>query len=553
MIRTPFALPLTIVLLACPSLHLFGSPPRTDVYGDPLPEGVRLRMGTIQLRHAYAHVTFSADGRTLLSCGQQDGLVRHWGLASGRLVREMHLCKTPGEKKELASVELNGRCAGLALKEAVILRDVESGAELGRLPLRAGQNTHAIPSADGKFLVVKKLAGQDPTTLELWEVARRKKIQSGEYKSGVGAVVFSLDSKRLALTTDQKDLRLWDTATGKEVRADVMGGWAMCFAPDGKTLAVGDWQGCVHLLDAATLKEQALLKSPDVHQQPLNELHYSADGRFLAGISGGGIVVWDVAARTVKHHLPDLRVHTMAFAPDGKTLAFWGWMLGEEIRLWDVAAGKPLHSRPAHANMVNVLAVSPDGKIVASGALHDTYLRLWDAATGRQLGSLKGRDDWIEACVFTPDGKHLVSGGSEGSLQVWDVARAKEARRLGSNAATPSSRSCGISWRANPHWKSANESKRFWPRLVRFLPPLRCGHCEPSACWKRSARAKRDNCCTSFPAARPGRARRATRKQPWNVWTGPTRRVGLATLDPHGPCCSHDCFSVATLAEPYPR
>lgn len=156
MIRTPSAAMLTLAVLLCHPLHILSAPPRTDVYGDPLPEGVRVRMGTIRLRHEDAHVTFSADGRTLISCGQFDGLVRHWDLASGRLLHERHLCRTPREKEKSLWVELGGRCAAMMMKDSVIeicVRDVAASKRLHPRPGHTSSVRFLAVSPDGKMAV----------------------------------------------------------------------------------------------------------------------------------------------------------------------------------------------------------------------------------------------------------------------------------------------------------------------------------------------------------------------------------------------------------------
>ena len=58
---------------------------RKDYYGDPLPPGVLVRMGTVRLRHFGATAVFSADGKTLISAGW-DQFVRHWDLATGKQI-----------------------------------------------------------------------------------------------------------------------------------------------------------------------------------------------------------------------------------------------------------------------------------------------------------------------------------------------------------------------------------------------------------------------------------------------------------------------------------
>src|SRR5581483_1121905 len=66
-------------------------PPRTDLYGDPLPPGAVARLGTLRLRHAdVAALTFSKDGKLLISCSR-DGEVRVWDAATGKLVRRKRL------------------------------------------------------------------------------------------------------------------------------------------------------------------------------------------------------------------------------------------------------------------------------------------------------------------------------------------------------------------------------------------------------------------------------------------------------------------------------
>jgi WD40 repeat protein len=67
-----------------------------------------------------------------------------------------------------------------------------------------------------------------------------------------------------------------------------------------------------------------------------------------------------------------------------------------------------------------VLAISPDGKTVASGGAGP--IRLWEIATGKERARLAGHDrSTVNSLVFGPDGKTLASAGADGTILLWDV------------------------------------------------------------------------------------------------------------------------------------
>jgi WD40 repeat protein len=158
---------------------------------------------------------------------------------------------------------------------------------------------------------------------------------------------------------------------------------SVAFAPDGKTLAVGsDRDHRVHLLNASTGKETALLQTPPQCQSPaLTPLVFSPDGRWLACAyldeaatpeRAEGVFVWDMTTQKEEaRRLPEPNPVRLTFAPDSKTLlcrndAVPG-QLRNEIHLWDVSSGRRLHNWLAHDFRVEALAISPDGKTAASG------------------------------------------------------------------------------------------------------------------------------------------------------------------------------------------
>jgi WD40 repeat protein len=93
------------------------------------------------------------------------------------------------------------------------------------------------------------------------------------------------------------------------------------------------------------------------------------------------------------------------------------------VKLWELV-GRDGSAGYGHTAEVKAVAVSPDGKLLATGSA-DRTIRLWDLATGAEKGLLTGHANAITALAFTPDSKQLVSA-DEKTLHVWDVAQAKE-------------------------------------------------------------------------------------------------------------------------------
>jgi WD40 repeat protein len=307
-------------------------------------------------------------------------------------------------------------------------------------------------------------------TGRLWDLATRKELRRYHNRQGsVMGAAFAPDGKTLAWS-GIFGVRLWDVETGKELRYfRTAQGWAhsVVFSPDGRLIASGGEGNTVHVWEAATGRPV----SPDRgHSGRVSRIAFAPAGAVLAtGGIDGDVRLWDVTTgKELRRTGRDGAVHSLAFAPDGKTLAAaedaslrllesgtlrelkrwpsgasWavqfspdgtlladvGGKAASTIRLWEPSGGGKLRELAGHGDRVYGIAFSPDGKVLASGSA-DRTARLWDVETGRELRRLGGHGDLVGSVAFSPDGRVLATASRDGSLRLWDPATGEAFRQI---------------------------------------------------------------------------------------------------------------------------
>jgi serine/threonine protein kinase/WD40 repeat protein len=403
---------------------------------------------------------FSADSRLTAAC-HTDGTISIYDLSPGKELKRL-----PGARQfdHLALDPGNTRLACASREDPTVeIREVESGRSLLAWTCPSGVSALAW-SPDGKRLAI----GCRDCRIYVWKVADggRQATLDG-HDSDIINVAFNHAGNLLASASFDGLIKLWNPDGGRQVASHPGSSWQLEFSPDDRSLL-----GCQDFDHYGSLEVACGCECRPLYVErtgkPGSSIpEFSADGRMLVAADADRVHFWDAFSgkEIGSFLLPACAAHI--FHPDGRSLILVDPLSGVHLRSLDRVGGpaspafrlgqpRPffdtnqlvcaalspdghylavthesagesfvfdLHKPTAKMvvcqpdPLVDRIAISPDGRWVATASWHTAFVKVWDARSGeiQRIFPMPSR----ATVAFSPDGRWLATSSTQ--YQLWET------------------------------------------------------------------------------------------------------------------------------------
>jgi WD40 repeat protein len=394
-------------------------------------------------------LVFAADGRHLVSAGS-DGTLRSWQVDAptsdaGRVIS----VNGAGQIRALAaSPDGQWLAFGADSGQLCLWRWLDDGPEEAPCDPAWRDDapvTTVLFSPKGRWLATTCTGACEgfDAPVRLWDLSlkgtqrgpKRLAHRSPLTEASLLAVAFSSDETRLAAAYGYV-AELWDL-TQPDPPASVIGtypgggGWitTLDISADGRWFALGS--GASNDVRLWRLSGDGESRGPAIlsgHGGPVTVVRFDGDGRWLAtAATDGSLNLWDLASPVLRRtplRGHDLSVSALRFSPEPQPSHLLSWGQDEPARLWRLPdpSVDPVVLRAPVSPLVMAMAVSAEGRWIASSSQDDDRIALWSTQDLRAPAHMLGVPGFARSIAFSPDGRWLAAKSQDrGRISLWSL------------------------------------------------------------------------------------------------------------------------------------
>jgi WD40 repeat protein len=394
-----------------------------------LPHGAIFRLGGAPFTASFAYnsLEYSPNGKRLLST-HPGGAAIVWDANTG--ARALTLLE---DFSYAASATFLGDDRILVSwgSRKVAAYEVATGRELHRFEAPTG--LEVVASAPGGKRVVGAIGD-----IRLWDAATGKVIATYQrptkFSMGGARTKFEFvdDGRLLLIATANGGAALVDAQNLKPIPTPLfpaqIRSWAAAISPDGNVAALSRRPEPFGTFDVRTGAARPPLKWDGKAPDNAEFLAYSPDGSFLAALKSPTIRLYDLRENREVPPLQSRQRHAkgLTWSPEGRVLIAYGARQVPEF--WDLSdpkAPKALHGSDAVGTGIFTIAVSPDGREIATGD-NTGQISRWDVMRGVILGRRQGvggdggRKEALHQLAYRPGGQLIEAVTYDGRFELLD-------------------------------------------------------------------------------------------------------------------------------------
>lgn len=333
------------------------------------------------------------------------------------------------------AISPDGKLAASGSGDATVrLWDVATGMVVRTLSGHSGA-VHSL-----LFISNETLLAGSTREIKPWNVRTGRSEPELKTARPVYSMALSPDAKILAYATIGRVV-LFDLAEKKERELKVPNGepFRVAFRPT-KTdvpMLAASFSNLVVLYDAKTGAELGVAEHAPTAS--VKAVAFSPDGKMLATSGTDYWYIWNVETKGSMFR-GSSRGLGVAFSPDNKTFI----VAGDDIEFWDLETGKRKKTLEIKNNLIESIAYSPDGKVLIGGGYQsieqtnglEASFKILDMATGLERDIRALRTNSLESIALSPDGRLLASGSGDKKIRLWNLASGQVDQPLGDHEST---------------------------------------------------------------------------------------------------------------------